>query len=239
MGGALSKLSNISRSRSQENKDNSNTQIGLLDKENKGNCNTRIGSLDEENKGSEDGATCINDLPLGILEKITAHLDIGDRVRSSGVCKYWKSIAMGKHIKSVNPQLPWLVLPSSNSSCDQITMFDIFQSKIQNFDLPGPLRGGWCYGSSKGWLVIAKESVDDHNGTSVEEELHDKIKHQIFLFNPISRVHIELPPISTIPCFNKSLEVPPHPSRSGQSSDKETVPTFFALMFCSLLTAVF
>ncbi|KAJ4830224.1 hypothetical protein Tsubulata_035762 [Turnera subulata] len=46
---------------------------------------------------------------------------------------------------------------------------------------------------------------------------------KIFLFNPISRVHIELPPISTIPCFNKSLEVPPHPSSKFTFTIKKIV----------------
>ncbi|KAL6185007.1 hypothetical protein ACLB2K_041142 [Fragaria x ananassa] len=62
---------------------------------------------------------------------------------------------------------------------------------IMELELPEPVHGAWFRGCSKGWLIMIKE--DEHNSS-------------VFLVNPISGVHHQLPSLRTIPSFQEYVE---------------------------------
>ncbi|TYI29321.1 hypothetical protein ES332_A05G308300v1 [Gossypium tomentosum] len=77
------------------------------------------------------------------------------------------------------PQLLWLMLPYYPSS-QYLSFFDMYEGKVR----------GWFFGCSKDWLFLA-------TGTNVDNL-------RIFLFDPISRAQIPLPP-STISSFEENF----------------------------------
>ncbi|KAJ4844488.1 hypothetical protein Tsubulata_006324 [Turnera subulata] len=175
------------------------------------------------------------EFPPEIMEMIISRLEISDRIRMTAVSKPWRSIAMQKHIQAIHPQPPWLVYPS-NSNDHQLIFFDIFHGRVYNFDLPEPIRGGWCCGSSKGWLVMARDNL---GGKKFDGNLQlQDINPQLFLFNPISGVHIELPSVTTIPAFEDYLEYPSHPYKFSSfirkidiSSECASTPCIIAAIY--------
>ncbi|XP_040950503.1 uncharacterized protein [Gossypium hirsutum] len=125
-----------------------------------------------------------NQLPNDIGSSIFERLDLEDRLRFDLVCKQWRS-----NIKRT-PQLLWLMLPYDRNS-QYLSFFDMCEGKIRKFNLPGSAQGGWFSGCSKGWLfLVTGMDVDDL---------------RIFLFDPISRSQIPLPPLSTISSFKHSF----------------------------------
>ncbi|TYH18830.1 hypothetical protein ES288_A05G304800v1 [Gossypium darwinii] len=125
-----------------------------------------------------------NQLPNDIWSSIFERLGLEDRLRFDLVCKQWRS-----NIKRT-PQLLWLMLPYDRNS-QYLSFFDMCEGKIRKFNLPGSAQGGWFSGCSKGWLfLVTGMDVDDL---------------RIFLFDPISRSQIPLPPLSTISSFKDSF----------------------------------
>ncbi|KAB5564864.1 hypothetical protein DKX38_004918 [Salix brachista] len=119
-------------------------------------------------------------------------------------------------VDAVPDKLPWLVLPHKERS-GSLNFFDLARNKVHRLDLPGMLLGGACVGSSKGWLVIAKEVTSLMSDMKwiirqrkipllapivsllTEEPIPDDT--EIFLYNPISGASHQLPSLSTIPSY--------------------------------------
>ncbi|KAL6194914.1 hypothetical protein ACLB2K_035989 [Fragaria x ananassa] len=103
---------------------------------------------------------------------------------------------MRKDISSSRHTLPWLILPQPESkalTCNDtsLSFFDLHHGKVVKLELPEPIHGAWFRGCSKGWLIMIKE--DEHNSS-------------VFLVNPISGVHHQLPSLRTIPSFQEYVE---------------------------------
>ncbi|XP_050223332.1 uncharacterized protein LOC126673290 [Mercurialis annua] len=132
---------------------------------------------DEANDERVDWRKLPNDLMIEIIKR----LDVTDRMMLSGVCKSWSRLAMQKNIPV--HQFPLLMLPH-HINCTHIRFFDACRSLMYRYNLPKSIvrRKGWCFGSSKGWLLIAtKEKYNDGP--------------EISMLNPVSGQIIELPPI--------------------------------------------
>ncbi|KAA3453499.1 F-box/kelch-repeat protein [Gossypium australe] len=125
-----------------------------------------------------------NQLPIDILSSIFECLDLEDRIRFDLVCKQWRT-----NLKRT-PQLLWLMLPYDPSS-QYLSLFDMYEGRVRKLNLPRSAQGGWFFGCSKGWLFLA-------TGTNVDNL-------RIFLFGPISRAQIPLPPLSTISSFEENF----------------------------------
>ncbi|KAK9287359.1 hypothetical protein L1049_015776 [Liquidambar formosana] len=130
-----------------------------------------------------------HELPKDIMEIIIQRLNSTDRVRLSIVCKSWRPLVMQKDIPAA-PQIPWLLLPHG-PDCKRLSFYSLEEGKVHNLKLPKSAQGGWCCGSSKGWLVISKET---------------SFKSEIFLLNPISGARRQLPSLTTIPSFDTFVE---------------------------------
>lgn len=112
-----------------------------------------------------------------------------DYLSLCGVCKPWKQLIKqtGIHFQLASSP-PWLMLPPTSKDDPDLRFFDVETGTIYRFiNVPEPIRGGQCCGSSKGWLVIAKD------------------QESIFLYNPVSRVHHRLPPVELLAedCFDE------------------------------------
>lgn len=70
------------------------------------------------------------------------------------------------------------------------------EATVYNIKLPKQAQGGWCFGCSRSWLMMAR-------GTEWEPE--------VFLFNSFSGFKLNLPSLTTIPCFRDY--VAPDPDR--------------------------
>jgi hypothetical protein len=140
-----------------------------------------------------------HELPDGIMENIFLRLNLVDRVRSGGVCKSWRSVlVMHKRIGVDDPQLPWLLLPRSQS-CKSLSFFSMSEGIVRNIRLPEAAEGGWCFGSSNGWLMMAR-------GTEYEPE--------VFLVNPLSGFQLNLPSLTTIfPYYYDHVDAARDPER--------------------------
>ncbi|KAK8673776.1 hypothetical protein V6N13_112088 [Hibiscus sabdariffa] len=119
-------------------------------------------------------------LQIEISGLIFERLDLEDRIRFNLVCKQWS-----KNTKQT-PQPLWLMLPYEPNN-KYLNFFDMCDGKVRKWSLPESVQGGWFCGCSKGWLFLAL-------GTTLANL-------QIFLFDPITRVQIPLPPLSTISNF--------------------------------------
>ncbi|KAJ4831135.1 hypothetical protein Tsubulata_000668 [Turnera subulata] len=156
-----------------------------------------VGSSNSQIVSPTHPETCIDDLPLDIVEEMIGRLYLADRIRAGSVCKKWRTITLKKQqIQHAKPQLPWMLIASASCNGDRVSLFSLLEGRSYDFVLPEPIRGGWCRGSSRGWLVIARENLD----------VKKKLQRQVFLFNPISGAHVELPPISAIPHFDEFIE---------------------------------
>jgi hypothetical protein len=119
--------------------------------------------------------TRISDLPAELLEVILTKLPFVDNIRSSAVCSSWNSATTQVPLCA---QTPWLMLPS-NEEDDFTTrrFFNLAENKVYKMKNVFERFGDdvWCVGSSHGWLVILDDEANPH------------------LFNPFSRVQIQLP----------------------------------------------
>ncbi|GLT78033.1 hypothetical protein SLA2020_495830 [Shorea laevis] len=132
-------------------------------------------------------------LPEDMMEvMILQRLNLIDRIRLGGVCKSWRSVVKQKHILTA-PSLPWLLLPHG-PNCKSLSFFSMSEGIVRSIKLPKAAQGGWCFGSSRGWLTIAR-------GT------------EVFVFNPLSGFQHQLPSLTTIPSFNDYVNVVWDPNR--------------------------
>jgi hypothetical protein len=137
-----------------------------------------------------------DEVPDDVMGEILGRLNIIDRIRLGGVCKSWRSIAKQKDIHSA-PSVPWLLLPHAQN-CNSLSFFSMSEGIVHNIKLAKAAQGGWCFGSSKGWLTIARGTQDDP---------------QVFLLNPISGFQRHLPSLTTIPYFKDFVDVAWDPNR--------------------------
>ncbi|KAF5726991.1 hypothetical protein HS088_TW22G00677 [Tripterygium wilfordii] len=144
-----------------------------------------------KSKKANDSYGLWHELPADIILKIMQRLDFIDHIALSMVCKSWRSVARSFPYDSqlLFHQPPWLLLPHENSN-HELRFFDMSSGREYKFNLPKPMKGGWCCGCSKGWIVIAKGS---------------KFNPRLFLFNPISGFSIELPSIRTVALYDDNI----------------------------------
>ena len=119
--------------------------------------------------------TRISDLPAELLEVILTKLPFVDNIRSSAVCSSWNSATTQTPLCA---QTPWLMLPSDQEhDFTTCRFFNLAENKVYKMKnvFEGLGYDVWCVGSSHGWLVILDDEAKPH------------------LFNPFSRVQIQLP----------------------------------------------
>ncbi|XP_022772597.1 F-box protein SKIP23-like [Durio zibethinus] len=118
-------------------------------------------------------------LPPELLESIAENVKIyADYIRFRAVCRSWRS-SIPKIPFRLPPQLPWLMLPPSQSHG---AFYDLSTNKVRFLSLPESSNPTQRHcGSSHGWLIILDESPS------------------ILLLNPFSRANLLLPPLSTFP----------------------------------------
>uniref|UniRef100_A0A2N9FZ77 F-box domain-containing protein n=1 Tax=Fagus sylvatica TaxID=28930 RepID=A0A2N9FZ77_FAGSY len=117
----------------------------------------------------------ISDLPAELLEVILTKLPFVDNIRSSAVCSSWNSATTQTPLCA---QTPWLMLPSDQEhDFTTCRFFNLAENKVYKMKnvFEGLGYDVWCVGSSHGWLVILDDEANPH------------------LFNPFSRVQIQLP----------------------------------------------
>lgn len=124
------------------------------------------------------------ELPAELIEAISKKLKFySDYIRFQRVCRNWR-LSIPKTPNHLPPQLPWLMLPQSQSQSQSQThcaFFNLSANKVHLLNLPeASLRSRHC-GSSHGWVIILDETP------------------AILLLNPLTRVKIYLPPLSSFP----------------------------------------
>ncbi|GLU19706.1 hypothetical protein SLE2022_359400 [Rubroshorea leprosula] len=126
------------------------------------------------------------ELPCDLINAICQRLETYvDHIRLGAVCASWYS-AVPKRPTHLFKQIPWLMLPFDDKTQTHCLSFyhsfySILDDKVYHLDL-SETRGKekWIRGSSHGWLVIAESPA-------------------LYLFNPLTKVQIALPPIYTFP----------------------------------------
>ncbi|OIV98534.1 hypothetical protein TanjilG_12120 [Lupinus angustifolius] len=140
-------------------------------------------------------------LPLEIVELICKGLTITDQLHIGSVCKPWLFCTTNKFNIWV-PETPWLIENSDRSS--QFLFFNNTYQKVYRIYKPfRSLHGSSIVGSFRGWLFIRN-------------------KAKIFILNPLSRIQVELPLITSIGFF------PPKPF----DSIGMPIPIAFAISTC-------
>ncbi|KAK6256956.1 hypothetical protein QUC31_000415 [Theobroma cacao] len=121
-------------------------------------------------------------LPPELLQSISENLKIyADYIRFRAVCRSWRS-SIPKTPFHLPPQLPWLMLPPSQSHQSHRAFYDLSTKRLRFLSLPESSNPNKRHcGSSHGWLIILDESPT------------------ILLLNPLSRAKLHLPPLSTFP----------------------------------------
>ncbi|KAK9941916.1 hypothetical protein M0R45_007607 [Rubus argutus] len=146
------------------------------------------------NIGNE--CSCWQTPPQDILEKILQLVYLGDQIRLGLVCKFWRSIVLQRDMRGSPHEIPWLILPQAPNFKNKLSFLTfpegkLSKGKVFKLNLPKPVKGGWIYGSSKGWLIIIKEKG---------------LKSKMYLLNPISGTLHQLPPLKTIPYFKEFVK---------------------------------
>ncbi|KAJ3670091.1 hypothetical protein LUZ60_010415 [Juncus effusus] len=110
---------------------------------------------------------------------------IGDRIKflphleKFGVaCKEWRDIADERNKiarAEIKSEPPMLLLPF-NEETQMATFLEMIKGKKYNLKMP-ELKGQWICGASKGWLAMTDDNLD------------------LFLFSPLTRARIKLPPL--------------------------------------------
>ncbi|OVA10865.1 Protein of unknown function DUF295 [Macleaya cordata] len=108
-----------------------------------------------------------------ISSKFTTYVDY---VRFRAVCVKWCSTLppIPHHLPC---QLPWLMLPHNSNSSNRRGFFNLSENKVYWLNLPEICSGSRCCGSSQGWVVLLLQHSPN-----------------ILLFNPLTRVQLQLPP---------------------------------------------
>ncbi|KAL4600976.1 hypothetical protein ACB092_11G238700 [Castanea dentata] len=120
-----------------------------------------------------------SDLPAELLGLILRKVPFVDTIRCKAVCSSWRSAASQAQAEFHSIQsTPWLMLPSDQEG-DFTTsrFFNLAEKKVYKMkDVFGAFGDDvWCVGSCHGWLVMLDDEANP------------------VLFNPFSRVHIQLP----------------------------------------------
>ncbi|XP_026452470.1 putative F-box protein At5g55150 [Papaver somniferum] len=112
-----------------------------------------------------------------IANKLTSYIDY---IRFRSVCVNWHSTLSPTH-RYLPYQFPWLMLPYTGNCC---RFFNLSANKVYQLNLPLPKAPvpSRCCGSSHGWLVFQVEN-----------------NPSIFLFNPLTSIQIQLPPLTAFP----------------------------------------
>ncbi|KAK0576198.1 hypothetical protein LWI29_013601 [Acer saccharum] len=122
------------------------------------------------------------ELPPELIQTISDKLTIyGDYLRFQATCRRFRS-SIPKSPSRLPPQLPWLMLPQSQSHQSRQAFFDLSANRVHFLHLPE--ASNHCKrncGSSHGWLVILDETP------------------YVILLNPLTRAKIHLPPLFTFP----------------------------------------
>ncbi|KAI8526797.1 hypothetical protein RHMOL_Rhmol12G0024900 [Rhododendron molle] len=144
-------------------------------------------------------------LPCEIVQVIGNLLGaVEDFLAIAAICRSWRSAFSNKKIwNPAIPRLPFLMLPQSVDGVDPwlqkmppqssaegnlsplaaaTYFFSSERNKLYIIDVPG-IHGRHCFGSQIGWIFTVNECVLDH-------EAH--------LVNPLSRLRILLPPLSSL-----------------------------------------
>ncbi|KAH7838821.1 hypothetical protein Vadar_031599 [Vaccinium darrowii] len=111
-----------------------------------------------------------DDVILLILSRTNA---VEDLIIFSAVCRSWRSVAV-KEYSTRRIQLPWLML-GENHGAETRGFFSLYSKKHYNVMLPN-MSGRRIWGSLYGWLLVLE------------------FDRQFFLFNPVTRVRLDLPP---------------------------------------------
>ncbi|KAK3195627.1 hypothetical protein Dsin_026937 [Dipteronia sinensis] len=150
----------------------------------------------KKQKKIKDYTSLWDQIPTEILGRIMDRLNLHNCVRLSVVCKSWRSsvsLVLNQN-KKTSPPWPWLLLPHDQTGAKYLKFFDFSGAgSFYNLPLPKGSSGSslYCSGSSKGWLVMG-----DCTGVNLT----------LFLFNPISGIRLELPPLETVPAFRRYLK---------------------------------
>lgn len=161
----------------------------------------------EKNTATDDQVSNFwqHQLTGDIMETIVMRLSLTDRIRMSRVCKSWRApLLMDNKNLMINggagatPDIPWLLFPRGEGPAaaaiiDNRRLFSFYsmsEGRFYNLELPKKALGGHCCGCIRGWLAITTES---------------DFKPQLFLWNPLSGALLELPSLTTIPCFQEFL----------------------------------
>ncbi|GFP97353.1 uncharacterized protein at1g65760 [Phtheirospermum japonicum] len=118
-------------------------------------------------------------LPYDIIHKVTTYLiAVEDFVSFSCVCPSWRSVYLSKQWNQV-PQVPFLMFSDNENNGRIRSLLSLCTNKVYKSDLP-EASGSRCWGSSLGWLVTLGPDLNIH------------------LLNPLTRVSIDLPHISSL-----------------------------------------
>ncbi|KAK9931294.1 hypothetical protein M0R45_018573 [Rubus argutus] len=128
-----------------------------------------------------------SELPTDLLELIFIKLLYIDATRFRAVCPLWKNAVNFNSI----PRNPWLMLPSSQEN--NVNSRRFFNPEDRSFytmkNIFRTFRHPCCVGSSHGWLVLLDRKAVAH------------------IFNPLTRVSIQLPEIGTLVGLPNSFDV--------------------------------
>lgn len=119
-----------------------------------------------------------------LLEHITSYFSLSDVNYFSAVCKQWRLVAKQRRYAPV-PQLPWVVL-TEDPETRKRKLFNMSEQRHYYIDLP-ELQGGYCAGSSFGWLFIVSPKIEGS------------------LVNPFTGAHYIFPPI--LPLYIEDLDL--------------------------------
>ncbi|KDP36858.1 hypothetical protein JCGZ_08149 [Jatropha curcas] len=120
-------------------------------------------------------------LPPELVETISKSLTIyADYLHFRAVCRTWRS-SIPRTPNHLPPQLPWLMLPQSQSDQSHRAFFNLSTNRFHFLNLPEASHRKRHCGSSHGWLIILDDSPI------------------ILLINPLTRAKLSLPPVSSFP----------------------------------------
>ncbi|KAI8537400.1 hypothetical protein RHMOL_Rhmol09G0020800 [Rhododendron molle] len=127
-----------------------------------------------------------------ILQKVVTV--ITDHIPFCGVCRLWRSIGLEYRRSKFPANVPGLMIPCGPTTATRTRRFLAFPvgkdiTRLDDHDLPvlSVPHESLCRGSHRGWLVIVEENMT------------------MYIYNPISRVRISLPPMTTLPKLKQGM----------------------------------
>ncbi|GLT82505.1 hypothetical protein SLE2022_008700 [Rubroshorea leprosula] len=119
-------------------------------------------------------------LPGDLIYAIGERLEYSDYVRLRAVCVSWNSAVPKNPSYLLKQPVPWLMLPFDDETQASRSFYSIFEKKVYRLELP-ETRGKYFRGSFNGWVVMVEKGPG------------------LYLFNPLTRAQISLPPLSSFP----------------------------------------